>query len=1151
MIRQTGHPRCRFLLTAASWILAWMWMGSVIVSAAETTGDVEEQTGPIAPSIHVPPVRLKPPSRTHFIKRPPQYDSEVSARKQRLSYRMESLRLAVEDLMATFGPEYPNGADYLRRWDQIAVEMDSESPSKWLQFRRLRDEALRANPLLDFERMLVLKRKTGQLGLPTNHQCNTCLEQNGFDNEVAILAPVHPRGQLTTLFRPSDDAYVGELDLHFDADRLLLTMPNGRTWQIHEIRLRDREIRQVSREVAGVDNFDACYLPDGGIVFASTASFTGVPCWHGRERACCLYRMDADGSNIRQLCYDQDLDLHPAVLANGQVIYSRWDYTGIQHAYVRPLMVMNPDGTGQRAVCGSNTYYPNCLFFPRAVPGDPNKIVAILAGYHGKNRMGELAVLDVSRGWDGESGIVHRMTHRDEPIVPVVLDMLTNQASPQFLHPYPLSEKYVLTAMQPTPRQPWGIYLVDAFDNVTPILTDEEYDFFEPIPIRRHPAPPVIPDSIDPSREDAIVFLHDIYQGPGLRGVPRGTITHLRIAAYHFGYPGMAGPDKIGRAGPWEVMRILGTVPVYEDGSAKFRVPACTPITLQALDQEGQAVQLMRSWYTAMPGELTSCVGCHETPNQTPVVRGDLAAQFPASEIEPWYGPPRGFDFAREVQPVLDEYCVACHDGQQRIGTESLPDLRAADRQDGYVGLPLTALGADRLDPSTLASVSDRFSACVGMPKPYGNHRTRYTPAYESLIPFIRRVNIEDSANLLRPGEYHADTSPLIQMLKKGHYRVELSREAWDRLITWIDLNGPCHGQWSAIAPIPDEADRQRLSLARAYGGPTFDPEVNPIDSPQERSVRPAIPLEEVAERRERHRQAALQLQQTVEAETDIASEGSKDTMTLDLGGGVEIELVHVPRGRFVMGDLNAVGAEDEHPASVVEIERAFWIGKCEVTNEQLRRLCPEHTSGFFTKRQIDVNGPGIQLDEPQQPAVRVSWNEAMLFCRRLSQISGYHVTLPTEAQWEYAARAGTTTELSYGDADIDFSPHANMADRSLACIYVGTAGVAVLQPIPADMRYDDQAIGTADVGSYSANPWGLYDMHGNAAEWTRSVYRPYPYRADDGKNDVDSDSPPRVVRGGSFYERPQRCRSAHRFAYHPWYAVHDVGFRIIIEEPN
>jgi formylglycine-generating enzyme required for sulfatase activity len=174
-----------------------------------------------------------------------------------------------------------------------------------------------------------------------------------------------------------------------------------------------------------------------------------------------------------------------------------------------------------------------------------------------------------------------------------------------------------------------------------------------------------------------------------------------------------------------------------------------------------------------------------------------------------------------------------------------------------------------------------------------------------------------------------------------------------------------------------------------------------------------------------------------------------------------------------------------------------------------------------------------------------------MAFCRQISDRTGRRATLPTEAQWEYAARGGTTSALSYGESGADFSRHANMADRSLACLYEGTAGVAVLQPIPSVLKFDDQAIGTADVASYAANAWGLYDVHGNAAEWTRSAYRPYPYDAEDGRNELEPDraNQKRVVRGGSFCDRPTRCRSARRWAYPAWQAVHDVGFRIVVED--
>ncbi|MCH5373467.1 MAG: hypothetical protein JJ992_05790, partial [Planctomycetes bacterium] len=573
---------------------------------------------------------------------------------------VESLRLAIEDLRESFPDRYPDGAAYLRRLEQLVEAGRSGEHTVVRRFEQLRREALLANPLIEFESLLLLKRRRGQLGLPTNHQCNPSLPHTGYDNEIAVLADVHTSPRLQTLYRPDGGFYVGELDLNFDGDRLLFTMPNGRNWEIHEIRLDGGGLRQITRPEEDVDNFDGCYLPDGRIVFASTASLTAVPCWHGKERACNLYLMEPDGSHVRQLCFDQDLDLHPSVLPNGQIVFSRWDYTGIMHIYLRPLMVMNPDGTGQRAIYGSNSYYPNSLYFPRGIPGQPNKLVAIVSGYHGVPRMGELVVLDTTQGWHQADGILHRVGHRGEPATPVIRDILVDDSWPKFLHPYPLSDKYFVTAARRDAKSPWGIYLVDIFDNMVPLAADPDFDFFEPIPIRRSPKPPVIPERVDLTRDEAVVYLHNIYAGPGLAGVPRGAVKRLRIAAYHFGFPGMAGPDKIGRAGPWDAMRILGTVPVDEDGSVCFEIPACTPITIQPLDAEGKALQLMRSWYTAMPGEVASCVGCHEQPRDVPLVRFETAATRRPRKIEPWYGPPRGFDFEREVQPVLVlEACLA------------------------------------------------------------------------------------------------------------------------------------------------------------------------------------------------------------------------------------------------------------------------------------------------------------------------------------------------------------------------------------------------------------------------------------------------------------------------------------------------------------
>jgi formylglycine-generating enzyme required for sulfatase activity len=226
-------------------------------------------------------------------------------------------------------------------------------------------------------------------------------------------------------------------------------------------------------------------------------------------------------------------------------------------------------------------------------------------------------------------------------------------------------------------------------------------------------------------------------------------------------------------------------------------------------------------------------------------------------------------------------------------------------------------------------------------------------------------------------------------------------------------------------------------------------------------------------------------------------------------------------------------------------------MGACEVTNEQFRRFDPAHDCTYYNKRHSRPDDQGLPLDGPAQPVVRVSWDQATAFCRWLAARTGAAFTLPTEAQWEYACRAGASTPLAYGTVEADFSPWANVADKSFgpfAQITGGLEHLVVEGSSLADARFDDGAVVTAPVGRYRANAWGLFDMHGNAAEWTRSVCRPYPYQGDDGRNDPSAEGR-RVVRGGSFFDPPARCRSAARLDYPPWQRVFNVGFRVVCED--
>jgi hypothetical protein len=713
---------------------------------------------------------------------------------------------------------------------------------------------------------------------------------------------------------------------------------------------------------------------------------------------------------------------------------------------------MNPDGTNQTALYGSNSYWPNSTFYARTIPEHPSKFVGVISGHHGVPRMGELIVFDPALGQHEADGAVQRIPGYGKKVEPIIRDQLVNDSWPRFLHPFPLSEKYFLAACQPDADSPWGIYLVDVFDNLLPICVEPGVAMLEPVPLRTTKRPPVIPERIDTRRKDAVVSLSDVYAGGGLKGVARGTVKELRLFAFDYGYQGLANHTYIGIEGPWDVHRILGTVKVEADGSSVFRVPANTPIAVQPLDGDGKALQLMRSWFVAMPGETISCVGCHEKTTDAPPTDGTFASKKPPQTIRPWFGPARGFSFDREVQPVLDKYCVGCHRGEPYDG-QKLSDLRQDNVQT-------------------------------------------FSRAYSVLQQYIRRPGPESDYHMFPPAEYHADTSPLVQMLAKGHHAVKLDSEASERLYTWIDLNVPYYGTWGEFRAIPNGQRQRRVEVRQLYEGISLDYEdipelpakpftkpIEPMISPPPKPVKtvavecPGWPFDDAEARRRQ-------------------GEDRERTITLGMLGDrpVQITLVRIAAGEFVMGD--AAGSADESPPCRSKIERPFWIANTVVTNEQFNLFDPAHDSRYLDRDGKDQSDRGTPLNHPGQPVIRVSWERAMAFCRWLSNRTGHRYSLPTEAQWEFTCRGGA----------------------------------------PADQG--------------GGRTWGIDGMPGKVAEWTRTTYRPYPYLPGDGRDD-GSHQGRKVVRGANAIGMSAGRRDTYRLSYHWWQGVWDVGFRVICEDEN
>jgi formylglycine-generating enzyme required for sulfatase activity len=1038
-------------------------------------------------------------------------------------FDLPAVRRAVEDLAATFPDRYAREHLKQLRHHEKALPgierallagnlADAGRARKRIdQINDFRRRALLANPLLDFDRLLLIRRRADSpnLGLPQNWQGNCSLPRTGYDDALCVLSMTDCPGKVETFFRPEPPRMMADVDLHWGGDRILFSMLGSHDrWQIFELALDDRRLRQVTPGAyEDVDNYDPCYLPDGRILFDSTRCFQGIPCVGGADDVANLYLMDEVTGSVRRLCFDQDHNWCPTVLNDGRVLFTRWEYSDTPHYFTRLLMHMNPDGTGQMEYYGSNSFWPNSIFYARPVPGHPTLVVAIVSGHHGVPRMGELILFDPALGRFEADGVVQRIPGYGEKVEPVIVDQLVDRSWPKFLHPYPLSAKHFIVSCKPDPKTPWGIYLVDVFDNMLLLAEESGYALLEPVPLRKTERPPIIPDRVRLDESDATIFLADVYHGPGLAGIPRGTVRSLRLFAFHYGYNRMGGHAHVGIEGPWDVHRLLGTVPVYEDGSASFKVPANTPIAIQPLDAEGKALQLMRSWFTAMPGETLSCVGCHEPQNTASPVRLALAATRAPVEIEPRGGPVRGFSFKREVQPVLDRLCVDCH-GAGGPG-QAAPDLSR---------------------------------------KPANGWRN-FTPSYLALHPYVRRPGPESDYHLLAPMEFHADTSELVQMLRKGHYGVELGDEDWDRLVTWIDLNVPDHGTWSEHREIPGDGRARRADMDARYAGLTVDPEeiveIDPAPAARATSEPAGRPPERLSGVEGWPFDAG-------EAVKRRQAMGLPDRLSLDLGEKVTLDLELIPPGEFIMG--SATGFDDEAPRSVVRIDEPFYMARFEVTCAQYGRFDPGHFNGYHDQRHKDHTRPGYPAHGPDRPVIRISWQDAMAFCAWLSRETGYACTLPTEAQWEWACRAGTDTPFFYGDLDTDFAPFANLADISTKKLAVsGVDPKPIRSPnryldyLPKEARFNDGQRVMADVGLYEANPWGLHDMHGNVCEWTRSDYRPYPYRTGDGRNG-GSDSVSKVVRGGSWRDRPKLARSAWRQDYRPYQRVYNVGFRVVVQ---
>ncbi len=1027
-----------------------------------------------------------------------------------------AFKRGLEDLYNTY-PEKYNKTQFKQEFESISKQLDeflvnyNEKDNAAVdklnavldQYESLRRKVLLSNPLLDdFSELMIVRRsyKSPRMGLPCNWESNSSLPKGGFDDAIVTIpvksdsTTLNP-SQIKMVFKPKKPYFVGDVDLNWDADKILFSsVGENNRWQVFEYNLDGKsEPKDLTCEQPDVDSYDACYLPDGRIAYTATSIMAGVPCVYGSSHIATLFLMNADGSAKRQLAFDQEHSWNPSVLNNGQILYERWEYTDLPHSNSRQLFHCNPDGTGQLSYYSSNSYWPNSLWNSRAIPGQSSMIVSVITGHHDSHRAGELCIFDPALGRNEADGCIQRIPGWGKKVVPIIKDGLVGASWPKFLHPYPLSEKYFIVSSKPTPSSKWGLYLVDVFDNMTLLYEDNDYALLEPLPLRKKDRPYAIPDRVDLSSKEADVYIADVYNGPGLKDVPRGTIKQLRLFTYHFSYQNMGGlMGIVGVDGPWDIKEVLGTVPVNPDGSARFKVPANTPISLQPLDESGQTLQLMRSWLTAMPGEILQCNGCHEDQNQAAIPRTSTGFRATPAEITPWFGDRRGFAYPREVQPIIDKYCLACHDG-------SKADCKTIDlRGDVFV--------------------QQYHSIQPGQGTGYVNRNAHFSVGYYHLQKYVRRSGIESDMHLLEPKEFASDTTELVQLLRQGHHGVRLSEQGWDRLLTWIDLNCPYHGTWAEATKNPGTQRNRRIELAKLYAN--LDPhDAEAIIKTDIETGDPIMPSDQL---RQQDEKSADKVEIAVNNFTP-------ETKSIQLPNGDKIDFVRIPAGKYTVN------------GKTVTVDKPYWISTKEISNVQFNQFNPLHDSRVESKHCYQFGIHGYPVNRPEQPVCRVTQQSAEAFCNWLSKQSNVKATLPTEFQWEWAARAGANTDFFYGDINADFGKFANLSDASMRDFatnpYTVNGKYGNIPEfddwIPSDKRFNDGQVLPIQPGSYQPNSWGLYDVHGNVAEWTRTL-------------DAQGKA---VVKGGSWYDRPYRAAFGASRSYPTWQRVFDVGFRVVIEE--
>ena len=570
--------------------------------------------------------------------------------------------------------------------------------------------------------------------------------ENKLYEEGSTLCKLNVKtGELKVLFEDEKGTF-RDPQMHYDGVKILFSYRKGgeEHFHLYETDVKGSFLRQITS--GPYSDIEPIYLPDGDIIFVSTRCECWVNCWS--TQVATLHRCKSDGSGITKLSANIEHDNTPWVLPNGQIAYTRWEYVDRSQVHFHHLWVMNPDGSKQTVLYGNQTPSfndPNsCLLIDaKPVPWSQDTILATYSPGHGRREHAGYPVLISLTGGPDEKNSIKFI--QDEKKRSDVYD------------PYPVNRDMFMVS------RGRDILLFDR-NGMEQNLFELPKDFmaggqiiFEPRPVLAREREPIVSSHLASDKDYGTIILQNVYEGRNMSGIEQGSITDLLVLETlrkPINFTG--GNEPLSYTGSFTMERIVGTVPVHDDGSAHFKLQANTPYLFVALDEKGSAVQKMKSFTSVVPGEVVSCIGCHEKRSHSPANRGQIpkAMTVEANFPEPVKGVPAVMDFPRDIQPILDKHCVTCHNPEKREG-----------------GILLT-----------------------------GDHGPVYSHSYFNLMAHFQ---VNDGLNhpypLNKPGMVGDKYSQIIKKIEEGHGDVQLSDEEMLKIRYWINTGALYPGTYAAL----------------------------------------------------------------------------------------------------------------------------------------------------------------------------------------------------------------------------------------------------------------------------------------------------------------------------------------------------------------